>query len=127
RACYSTPSLLERPGRPAELLVGTTTAITAYEPATGKVVWTHPVAWPAGKMPLRVIGAPAYAAGLIVCSFGDGGGARYALAVDPDRTEPAKVWDMRKDTPYVPCMLVKDDLLFWIGDNGIASCVEART
>ena len=39
-----------------ELLVGTTTAVTAYEPATGKVVWEYPIVWPAGKMPLRVVG-----------------------------------------------------------------------
>jgi outer membrane protein assembly factor BamB len=31
--------------------------------------------------------------------------------------------------PYVPCMLVKDDLLFWIGDKpgGQAVCAEPKT
>lgn len=127
RASYSTPFLLERPGKPAELLVGTTTEITAYDPATGKVVWAHPIQWPAGEMPLRVVGSPVHAGGRVVCACGDGNGARYVVAVDPDGAKPAKVWDMRnKATPYVPCMLVRGDRVFWVTDRGRAACVDAR-
>ncbi len=127
RACYSTPFLLERTGKPAELILGTTTAVTSYEPKTGKVNWEHVVAWPKEGMPLRVIGHPVYAAGLLVLYSGDGSGARYMAAIDPDKKTPAKVWDLRKDTPYVPCVLVKGDKLFWIGDKGLATCAEAKT
>ncbi|MBX9623106.1 MAG: PQQ-binding-like beta-propeller repeat protein [Gemmataceae bacterium] len=127
RASYSTPFLLERPGKPAELLVGTTTEITAYDPATGKVVWAYTPAWPAGEMPLRVVGSPVWAGGRVVCAFGDGGGARYVLAVDPDGRRPAKVWDMKnKATPYVPCMLARGDRVLWVTDKGQAGCVDAR-
>ncbi|MDB5308570.1 MAG: afsK 1 [Gemmataceae bacterium] len=128
RASYSTPFVLERPGRPAEIVLGTTTAVTGYEPLTGKVLWSYAINWPAGTMPLRVVGSPVAAAGLVICYCGDGGGARYAVAIDPDGREPAKVWEATKGpTPYVPCMLAKDDLLFWIADNGIACCAEAKT
>lgn len=128
RASYSTPFLLERPGKPAELVLGTTTAISSYEPATGKVLWSYPIAWPAGQMPLRVVGSPIYANGLIVCCCGDGGGSRYMIAIDPDGQQPTKVWDVNKGpTPYVPCTLVKGDLLFWIADNGIACCADTKT
>jgi len=127
RACYSTPFVLERPGKPAELVLGTTTAITSYDPKTGKVNWEHVVAWPKEGMPLRVIGHPVYAAGLIVLYSGDGSGARYMTAIDPDKKTPAKVWELRKDTPYVPCVLTKGDRLFWIGDKGIATCADAKT
>lgn len=128
RACYSTPSLLERPGKPAELLVGTTTAVTAYEPATGKVVWEYPIKWPDGKMPLRVIGSPVYVSGLVVCYCGDGGGARYAVAIDPEANTPTKVWELSKDIPYVPCMLTKGDNLFWVTDKpGLACAADAKT
>jgi outer membrane protein assembly factor BamB len=127
RACYSTPFVLERPGKPAELILGTTTAITSYDPKTGKVNWEHVVAWPKEGMPLRVIGHPVYAAGLIVLYSGDGSGARYMAAIDPDKKAPAKVWELRRDTPYVPCVLVKGDKLFWIGDKGVATCAEAKT
>ena len=127
RASYSTPFLWERPGKAAEVVVGTTTEVTGYDPATGKVNWAYPVTWPKGKMPLRVVGSPLAVGNLVVCSFGDGGGARYAVGIDPAAKTPAKVWDLDKGTPYVPCMLTKADRLFWIGDSGVATCAEAKT
>lgn len=130
RACYSSPFILKRGDRPEELLLGTTHLITSYEPTTGKVNWSFDVPWAGKKMPLRVIAAPVYAGGLIVMSFGDGNGARYMIAVNPEGKTPAKVWEMDKDSiPYVPCILVKDNLLFWVGDKvgGVACCAEAKT
>lgn len=128
RASYATPFILERPGKPAELVLGTTTAITGYEPATGKVLWSHDIEWEAGTMPLRVVGSPVYANGVIVTYCGDGGGKRYAIAIDPDSQSPAKVWEVKKGpTPYVPCMISKGEHIFWIADNGIPCCAEART
>jgi outer membrane protein assembly factor BamB len=131
RASYSSPFILKRGNRPAELVLGTTTAITSYDPATGKVNWNYDVPWPAGMMPLRVICQPVYVAGLVVMSCGDGSGARYMVAIDPEKNPVAKVWDSNtKGTlPYVPCFLVKGDLLFWIGDKaaGYACCADAKT
>jgi hypothetical protein len=72
-----------------------------------------------------------YVGGLIVMSSGDGSGARYMVAVDPEGREPTKVWDLNtKDVlPYVPCFLVKDERLYWIGDKagGWACCADPRT
>jgi outer membrane protein assembly factor BamB len=129
RASYSTPFLVERPGKPAELILGTTTALTSYDPKTGKVNWEYVPVWEKGQMPLRVVGSPIYAAGLFVISFGDGSGKRYAAAIDASGKKPTKAWELKKDTPYVPCALTKGDRLFWVGDNkrGVASCVEAKT
>ena len=75
RASYSSPFILKRDNKPAELILGTTTAITSYEPATGKINWNYEIPWPTGKMPLRVIGHPVYAGGLMVMACGDGGGS----------------------------------------------------
>ncbi|AMV23202.1 Serine/threonine-protein kinase AfsK [Gemmata sp. SH-PL17] len=127
RASYPTPFLLERPGKPAELILGTTTALTSYHPATGKVNWEYTMVWAKGDAPLRVIGHPVYVNGLLVVYCGDGGGSRYTCAIDIEAKKPTKVWELKKETPYVPCMLVKDNRLFWIGDKGIATCVEAKT
>jgi outer membrane protein assembly factor BamB len=127
RASYSSPFLLERPGKAPELILGTTTAVTAYDPKTGRVNWEYAIAWPKGEMPLRVVGCPVYAAGLLVVYCGDGSGSRYMAAIDPDGKKPTKVWDLKKDTPYVPCVLVRGAQLFWIADKGLATCAEART
>jgi outer membrane protein assembly factor BamB len=127
RASYSTPFVLQRPGKPTELILGTTTAATSYDPATGKVNWEYAIPWPKGQMPLRVVGSPLFAAGLFVMSFGDGGGSRYMVAIDPSGKKPTKVWELKKETPYVPCVLTRGDKLFWIGDKGIATCADAKT
>jgi outer membrane protein assembly factor BamB len=130
RACYSTPFVLKRGDRPEELIVGTTHQITSYEPATGRVNWNFTVSWANQKAPLRVIGAPVYAGGLIVMSCGDGNGSRYMIAVNPDGPTPVRAWEADRDSlPYVPCMLAQGDLLFWIGDKvgGVACCAEAKT
>ena len=130
RASYTTPFLVKRGDKAAELILGTTSAITSYEPATGKVNWNFDVVWPSGTMPLRAVGNPVYAGGLVILACGDGGGGRYMVAVDPDAKTPTKVWEITKDTPpYVPCILVKGDLLFWIADKigGFAFCAEAKS
>lgn len=130
RASYSTPFILKRGDKAEELVLGTTHLITSYDPKTGKVNWEYTLQWPAGKMPLRVVCHPVYAGGLVVMSCGDGSGSRYMVAVDPEKSSPAKVWDLdQKALPYVPCILVKGDLLFWLGDKGggFACCAEAKT
>lgn len=128
RASYSTPFILKRGNKPAELILGTTTALTSYNPATGAVNWNYDIPWPAGKMPLRVIGHPVYAGGLMIMSCGDGGGSRYMVAINPDDKAPAKVWELTRETPYVPCILVKGDLLFWVTDKpGLGCCASAKT
>lgn len=130
RASYTTPYILKRGDRPSELLLGTTTAITSYDPATGKINWEYQLPWPKGSKVLRVIGHPVYVAGLLVMSGGDGDGSRFMIAVDIEKETPAKVWGHdRKSLPYVPCMLVKNDMLFWIGDKpgGQAACAEPKT
>lgn len=131
RACYATPFILERPGKPAELVVATTHQITGYEPASGKVVWDYTVNWPSGKMPMRSIAAPAVAGNLIVCFFGDGSGSRLTIALDTSKSpNPTKVWEATKDTPYVPCPVVRGDYLYWINDGakgGMGVCAEVKT
>lgn len=128
RASYTTPYILKRDNRPEELLLGTTTAITSYDPATGKVNWEYELPWPKGSKVLRIIGHPVYVAGLLVMAGGDGDGSRFMIAVDPVKKD--KVWGLDdKALPYVPCMLVKDDMLFWIGDKpgGQAACAVPKT
>lgn len=128
RSSYSTPFMLERPNKPAELVLGTSTAITGYDPESGKALWSHAIEWQAGTQPLRVVGSPVFADGVIICYCGDGGGARYAIAISPDSETPAKVWEVKKGpTPYVPAMIARGDLLFWIADNNVPCCAEART
>ena len=127
RACYATPFLLERPGKPTELVLCSSHHLTAYEPATGRVIWDYPFVWTTGKLPLRAIAAPVVSNDTITCFFGDGGGGRYAVAVNPKGGTPTKLWEARKDTPYVPCPIARDGYLYWVTDKGFAVCADAKT
>lgn len=130
RACYTTPMLLEQPGKPTELVVASTNSIDGYDPATGKVVWHYTVNWADPKKKLRMIGAPVIAGGMVICYAGEGGVGRYVVAVKPgtgDVSSSAKVWDANKQNPYVPSMLAKGDHLYWVHDDGRAVCAEVKT
>ena len=131
RANYTTPVLLARPGKPPELIVGSSTRIDSYEPHTGKANWHYTFVVPKGAVQFRMVGAPQFADGLLVANSGDSGGGRHTVALTPggsgDVTDTAKVWEAKKDTPYIPGVLARGEHLFWVDDRGVAACAETKT
>ena len=129
RASYTTPMVLEEKGKPAQLILGTTTSVDSYEPRTGKSNWSYTVVYPVKK--LRAVGQPMLAAGNIVTYMGEGGTGRYMVAVKTDGTgslgEKGKAWELKDKTPYVPSALVYEDHLYWVNDTGFAACADAKT
>jgi outer membrane protein assembly factor BamB len=129
RACYSTPFLLERPGEPIELAVASTAGLSGYDPATGKSVWNWN--WTFPSKPLRTVGSPIAAHGMIFVGSGDGAGDRHAVAIKVDGKgqlgDNSLVWEEKKMFPYVPTMLIHGEYLFYTNDNGIAACHIAKT
>jgi outer membrane protein assembly factor BamB len=127
RACYSTPFILQRPGRAAELIVASTAGITAYDPNTGREIWHWE--WRFDGMPLRTVGSPIFAQGLIIATSGDGGGARHAVALRPGDQgavpDSHVVWVNKRFLPYVPTLLARGEHLYFVNDAGIAGCVRA--
>jgi outer membrane protein assembly factor BamB len=127
RACYSTPFLLEKPGAAPELIVGSTAGLTSYEPATGKENWSW--SWKFEGMALRTVASPIQSQGIIILSSGDGSGARHTVAVKADK-KPSLVWQVKREFPYVPCLLISGDMLFSVTDGkdgGIAMCHALKT
>lgn len=126
RACYSTPIVVEQPDGPT-IVVASTAGITAYDPATGKQLWNWD--WPFDAKPLRNVGSPVAAPGMILAVSGDGDGSRHMVAVSiPSAQEPPRLlWEKKRGTPYVPCPIVHGDHVFWVNDNGFAGCVNVRT
>jgi outer membrane protein assembly factor BamB len=133
--CYTTPVVLERPGKPAGVVVVSSYAIDSYDPDTGKVQWHYTINWPKGEQVLRAIAGPVFADGVVIASFGVGGGGeksgRYMVAVKTDGTgdvtATGKAWELKAGAPYVPTTLVKDDHIYWFWDFGIAYCAKAKT
>jgi outer membrane protein assembly factor BamB len=132
RACYSAPFLLERPGAAPELVVLSTTAITAYDPDSGSKLW-EVTGWQgkAARMPLRTVAGPALAGDVLVACSGDGAGDRLAVAFAlPGKAGDAqRLWEnpSRKEFPYVPCPLAHGEHFYFVNDAGYAGCYHART
>src|SRR5262249_35291884 len=106
RTCCSTPFLLERPGHPPELIVGSTLGLTGYDPRTGKELWSW--AWKFDGMALRTVASPIHSHGYILVNSGDGNGPRHMVAVKIDGagkdTKATLAWQNKRDFPYVPCL-----------------------
>ncbi len=130
RACYSTPVIRTRKDGKAELIVHSTAGLTGYDPDTGKPNWEWVTQWKKGEQALRSVASPALVNGLVVGVNGDGSGDRYSAAVDPDAAGGPKVlWEKRSKalTPYVPCPVALDGRVYWLTDQGVAECLEAKT
>lgn len=124
RACPSTPLIRDLGNGTAELVVGSTAGITGYDPETGKVNWTWNWSFP--NKPLRTVGSPLLVDGTVVVVSGDGDGSRNAAAVTAG-TDPKLLWQAAKETPYVPGPLAKGSHLYWITDDGFATCADQKS
>src|SRR5262249_42857282 len=66
---------------------------------------------------------------LCVCSGGDAG--RFAIGLDlrgaRSAAAPQRVWENRKDFPYVPSPLGRGEHVYFVNDAGFAGCFQART
>jgi outer membrane protein assembly factor BamB len=129
RACYSTPLLRTGDDSKPELIVVSTAGITGYNPDKGRPNWDW--TWHFSGMALRTVGSPVYGHGMVFAGSGDGSGERHMVAVKGggkgDVTKTNLVWKRTREFPYVPCMLLSGDYLFYVNDHGKAGCVVAKT
>ena len=128
RACYSTPFLVEKPGKSPELIVTSTTAISSINPELGSENWTWKWTF-TSKMPLRTVAGAFIANGMLFAMAGDGGGDRqmYAVSVPEAGAPQGSVWQNKKDFPYVPCCLANGANIYFANDRGFAGCFDAKT
>lgn len=118
---YTTPLLWQRNGR-TEMLVWGGQVLDAYDPATGKQLWSL-----AGLSGNRVIPNPVTANGTI---YAIQGMRQALLAVRPggDGQRPREdiAWKFDQGTSDSPSPVVVGDLLFMVANDGIARCLDAR-
>lgn len=124
-AC-STPSILRPEKGPAQLICTSSNhGVYAVDLTSGKELWSL-----AKAFTQRCVASPVVAGGLIYASDGQGGKGTRLLAVRPPTkagAEPELVWQLINGAPYVPCVAVRDDLLFLITDGGQVACLRAAT
>jgi len=125
-ASYSTPVVLNRPGKP-DLLVFLcrSRGLYAVDPNSGEEVWYT------GPFPFRTVASPVVAGTVVVGTSGSGGQGKYLAVYDGASqgalSEADALWTRTRQIPYVPTPVVYNGLLFLWNDQGVVSCVEPRT
>ena len=126
---YSTPCIYERPGRPVEVIfTNWENGITGIELQTGRVSWERRV-FDESHIECS-ISSPIVAGDLILGTCGYLGHGEQTVAVRPDDAQPGAVTDVyrvERGAPLTPTPLVANGLLFLWADDGIVTCVDART
>ena len=123
RKGFGTPHVLEGGGAPVLLSSGAK-AHYGYDPRTGKELWRidDPAHHSAAARPVAGLGMVFIAAG-----FSQGEVIALKLGGSGALDESQVAWRLKKGAPKKPSLLLDGDLLYMINDDGIASCVEART
>jgi outer membrane protein assembly factor BamB len=128
KATYTTPCVLTRRGRPAELIfTNYEHGVTALDPRTGRVNWEADV-FHKGHLETG-IGSPVVAHGLVLATCGWLGVRQEVIAIRPGGRgrKPEVVYRITRSAPLCTTPLVKGELLFLWSDRGIVTCADART
>jgi outer membrane protein assembly factor BamB len=120
---YTTPLTIEVEGKDQVISPGAHRAVS-YDPLTGREIW-----WVRYGEGYSNVPRPIYGHGLVfICS---GFEQAVLLAVRPDGqgdvTNSHVVWSLKRAVPLTPSPLLVGDEIYLISDNGIASCLDAKT
>jgi outer membrane protein assembly factor BamB len=120
---YSTPLVINVGGQDQLVSTGGKEAI-AYEPATGKEIWRVRYEDGYSEVP-----RPVYGQGLVFLASGYDTPWLYAVRPDGrgDVTDTHVAWKLQKGAPLNPSPLLVGEELYLVSDQGIASCLDARS
>ncbi|HVX10864.1 MAG TPA: PQQ-binding-like beta-propeller repeat protein [Pirellulales bacterium] len=122
RMAYSTPLIINVAGQDQLISTGGNQAV-AYEPDSGKEIWR--VRYDGYSEVPR----PVYGQGLVFLASGYDTPWLYAVRPDGqgDVTDSHVAWKMQKGAPLNPSPLLEGEELYLVSDQGIASCLDAKT
>lgn len=119
---FCTPAVIEWEGK-TQIISPFSDAVAAYEPSNGKEIWR--VAYQG----YSVIAQPVFGNGLIY--FTTSYDAPITYAVRPggvgDVTGSHVAWTQPKNSPNTPTPVLRGNELYQVADNGIATCLDAKT
>lgn len=118
RKAYSTPIAIEVEGKTQLISLGSK-ALYAYDPDNGKELWRVDL----GKSHSGAC-RPVYEHGLLYMPIGAG---KELWAIRPGADKAEVAWKHTRSVPRRPSVVVVNDLLFMVDDDGIASCLNPVT
>jgi outer membrane protein assembly factor BamB len=123
RKAFSTPHVQQIDGRWEMISLGAKAAYS-YDPLTGKELWRLEERGQHSASTRPVLGH-----GMIYFPTGFSVGQLFAVRTGGQGllTDSHVAWKVRRGVSNKPSILLVGDLIFMIGDTGIASCIDART
>ena len=120
---YTTPLVVSLPSGDQVISPGAFQAI-AYEPRTGKEIWRVKYAEGFSNVPM-----PVYGDDLVFICTGFQEPSLLAVRLDGrgDVTKSKIVWKLDRGIPRTPSPLLVGNELYIVSDNGIATCIDAKT
>lgn len=122
---WATPLVVEHDGR-AQVIVNAMNKVRSFDLETGKLVWEGP------GTTMNVIPSPVYGNGMVFVMSGFRGNNLKAIRLADAKGDIAAtgaiVWQLDRDTPYVPSPLLYDNILYFLKtNNGLLSAYDAAT
>jgi outer membrane protein assembly factor BamB len=120
---YTTPLIVRAPTGDQVISVGAFRAF-AYEPRAGKELWNVSYGDGFSNVPRPVFGH-----GMVFICTGFHQPTLMAVRVDGrgDVTKSHLAWTLKRGVSLTPSPLLVGDELYVVSDNGIATCVDAKT
>jgi len=120
---YSTPLVVSLPGGDQVISPGAFRAV-AYEPRSGKELWQVRYGEGFSSVP-----RPVYGDGLVFICTGFQQPSMLAVRLDGkgDVTNSKVEWKLDRGVPLTASPLLVGNELYMVTDNGIATCVDAKT
>lgn len=120
---YTTPLVVKLPAGDQLVSIGALRTIS-YEPRTGKELWQVTYGEGFSNVP-----RPVYGNGLVYICTGFQQPSLLAVRVDGkgDVTKSGIAWSVQRGVSLTPSPLLVGEELYFVSDNGIASCLNAKT
>ncbi len=120
---YATPVLVPLDDGRRELVIGVPFEVWGLDPDTGKLNWYAETDLDGNIAPSPITqGGVVYVWG----GFRNTGGFAIRAGGKDDVTKTHVLWSSR-DASYVPSPVIRGENLYWVSDQGIAFCMEAKT
>ncbi|QDU25550.1 outer membrane biogenesis protein BamB [Anatilimnocola aggregata] len=126
KATYSTPCVFRNAqGKDEVIFSSWHEGITSVDPTTGKINWEKDVF--ERDQEKRAIGSPIVAGDLVLANCGFAGGKKFLVAMRPNGETAAEEYRLDRMVNHQPTTIAVGDLLFLWNDQGVVSCVHAKS